>query len=182
MHPGEQLPSRVTWQQRPFPDANLLLFQGAHPAFVDSGFVGHAEDTAAWLRAHTDDLALVVNTHWHSDHVGGNALLQSAGACIAASAPDADAIPTRSAAGTYSDDPAGVRHPPTLVPALICTATAVDHASRSSYRESQFYSAREMPRLGSIQQLQTAPGRLGAYFRRGCPGAVGSGGDPRLGR
>ena len=42
-----------------------------------------------------DDLALVVNTHWHSDHVGGNALLQAAGAGIAASAPDADAVARR---------------------------------------------------------------------------------------
>jgi len=40
-------------------------------------------------------LALVVNTHWHSDHVGGNALLQAAGAGIAASTPDAEAVTRR---------------------------------------------------------------------------------------
>jgi len=95
MHPSEQLPSWVTWQQRPFPDANLLLLRGSEPALVDSGFVGHADDTAAWVHAHTEDLGLVVNTHWHSDHVGGNALLQAAGAGIAASAHDADAITRR---------------------------------------------------------------------------------------
>ncbi|MFG2854848.1 hypothetical protein ACGFZ9_29920 [Streptomyces mirabilis] len=43
----QPLPSWVTWQQRPFPDANLLLLHGSQPALVDSGFVGHAEDTAA---------------------------------------------------------------------------------------------------------------------------------------
>ena len=91
----ERLPSWVTWQQRPFPDANLLLLPGRQPALVDSGFVGHAEETHRWVRAHTGDLALVVNTHWHSDHVGGNALLQAAGAGIAASAPDADAVARR---------------------------------------------------------------------------------------
>jgi glyoxylase-like metal-dependent hydrolase (beta-lactamase superfamily II) len=36
-----------------------------------------------------------VNTHWHSDHVGGNARLQAAGAGIAASAPDAAALARR---------------------------------------------------------------------------------------
>jgi glyoxylase-like metal-dependent hydrolase (beta-lactamase superfamily II) len=95
MHHSEQLPAWVTWQQRHFPDANLLLLHGARPALVDSGFVGHAEDTAAWVGARTDGLALVVNTHWHSDHVGGNALLQATGAGVAASAPDADAVARR---------------------------------------------------------------------------------------
>jgi hydroxyacylglutathione hydrolase len=66
--------------------------RGRQPALVDSGFVGHAEETAAWARAHAGHVALVVNTHWHSDHVGGNELLQAAGAGIAASAPDAHAV------------------------------------------------------------------------------------------
>jgi hypothetical protein len=52
----------VTWQRRPFPDANLLLLHGGQPALIDSGFVGHAQETAAWVRAHASDLALVVNT------------------------------------------------------------------------------------------------------------------------
>jgi glyoxylase-like metal-dependent hydrolase (beta-lactamase superfamily II) len=91
----ERLPGWVTWQPRPFPDANLLLLHGRQPALVDSGFVGHAQDTAAWVRAHAGDLALVVNTHWHSDHVGGNGLLQAGGAGIAASAPEAYAVTRR---------------------------------------------------------------------------------------
>ena len=36
-----------------------------------------------------------MNAHWHSDHVGGNALLQTAGAGIAASSPDAHAVARR---------------------------------------------------------------------------------------
>ena len=89
------LPAWVTWQRRPFPDANLLLLPGRQPALVDSGFVGHAQETADWVRARTGRLALVVNTHWHSDHVGGNALLQAAGAGVAASIPDAHAVARR---------------------------------------------------------------------------------------
>ncbi|MER5756191.1 MBL fold metallo-hydrolase [Streptomyces sp. NPDC002088] len=91
----QPLPSWVTWQQRPFPDANLLLLHGQRPALVDSGFVGHAEQTAAWARAHAGHIDLVVNTHWHSDHVGGNALLQASGAGIAAGALEAEAIARR---------------------------------------------------------------------------------------
>jgi glyoxylase-like metal-dependent hydrolase (beta-lactamase superfamily II) len=85
----------VTWQQRPFPDANLLLLPGGKPTLVDSGFVGHAGQTADWVHAHTGQLSLVVNTHWHADHVGGNGTLQARGAGIAASVADADAVARR---------------------------------------------------------------------------------------
>lgn len=87
-----QLPAWVIWERRPFPDTNLLLLAGRTPALIDSGFVGHADRTATWVRAHTDRLALVVNTHWHADHVGGNAILQAAGARVAAGARDAAAL------------------------------------------------------------------------------------------
>lgn len=91
----ELLPAWVTWQQRPFPDANLLLLTGPSSALVDSGFVGHAEDTAEWANERGGQVELVVNTHWHSDHVGGNARMQAQGAGIAASVPDAEAITRR---------------------------------------------------------------------------------------
>lgn len=89
------LPEWAIWEHRPFPDANLLLLAGRRPVLVDSGFVGHASDTAAWARAHAGRVDLVVNTHWHSDHVGGNALLQQTGAGVAASTPDAEALQRR---------------------------------------------------------------------------------------
>lgn len=89
------LPAWVQWQQRPFPDANLLLLRGRRPALVDSGFVAHADQTLAWASEHAGPVGLVVNTHWHSDHVGGNGLLQARGAGIAASTPDADAVRRR---------------------------------------------------------------------------------------
>ncbi|MFF1682769.1 MBL fold metallo-hydrolase [Streptomyces sp. NPDC058256] len=102
------VPDWVTWQQRPFPDANLLLLHGRQPALVDSGFVGHAEQTAAWAHARTGHIDLVVNTHWHSDHVGGNALLQTRGTLVAAGAPEAEAVIRRDpgcCAAEYLDQP-----------------------------------------------------------------------------
>jgi len=89
---SELLPDWVVWSPRSFPDTNLLLLAGGRPALIDSGFVGHADQTAAWVRSHTAALDLVVNTHWHADHVGGNALLQTAGVRVAASAIDAAAL------------------------------------------------------------------------------------------
>lgn len=49
----ERLPAWLTWQRRPFPDANLLLLRGREPALVDSWFVDHARGTADWVHAHT---------------------------------------------------------------------------------------------------------------------------------
>lgn len=103
-----QLPPWVHWRQRSFPDANLLLLQGRVPTLVDSGFVGHAARTAAWAHERCAGVELVVNTHWHSDHVGGNALLQRHGAAIAAGAPEAQALQRRDpgcCAAEYLDQP-----------------------------------------------------------------------------
>lgn len=92
----DRLPTWVRWQLRPFPDANLLFLPGPHPALVDSGFVGHADETRDWAQAQAGGrVELVVNTHWHSDHVGGNAALQATGTVVAASAPDAAAVRRR---------------------------------------------------------------------------------------
>ncbi|MFE9491201.1 MULTISPECIES: MBL fold metallo-hydrolase [unclassified Streptomyces] len=102
------LPSWLTWWQRPFPDANTLLLPGRHRALVDSGFAGHTDETAAWTHTHAGNVDLVVNTRWHSDHVGGNALLQARGAAVAAGTPEADAITRRDpgcCAAEYLDQP-----------------------------------------------------------------------------
>ncbi|MGX1564654.1 MBL fold metallo-hydrolase [Streptomyces sp. NPDC055506] len=69
-------------------------------------FVGHADETAASARTHAGNVDLIVNTHWHSDHVGGNALLHAQGSAIAADTPEAYAITSRD-----SDCSAGRRCP-----------------------------------------------------------------------
>jgi hypothetical protein len=47
---AQRPPAWVTWQRRPFPDANLLLIHGRQPALIDSGFVGHAQQNRAVRR------------------------------------------------------------------------------------------------------------------------------------
>jgi glyoxylase-like metal-dependent hydrolase (beta-lactamase superfamily II) len=92
---SHELPGWVRWQARPFPDANLLALTGRAPSLVDSGFVGHATQTREWAQAQVGDVELVVNTHWHADHVGGNAELQAVGAQVAAAGHDAAAVARR---------------------------------------------------------------------------------------
>lgn len=62
------------------PDGNSLLLQGPDGlVIVDSG--RHAEHTQALIgavRERGQALVAVLNTHWHLDHLGGNALLREA--------------------------------------------------------------------------------------------------------
>lgn len=62
---------------------NILFFEGDGATLVDSGYVTHAEQTVALIRQTLAGRRLdrLLNTHSHSDHIGGNAALQSAFGC-----------------------------------------------------------------------------------------------------
>lgn len=64
---------------------NVLLHDGADAVLVDTGYVRHAPLTLSLLKtgAMLGDapLAKIVNTHCHSDHMGGNASLARAYGC-----------------------------------------------------------------------------------------------------
>ena len=76
-----QLPPDITVLERGWLSSNNILIQGSHTtALVDSGYATHAPQTVALVRAALGQrpLNLLVNTHLHSDHCGGNAALQAA--------------------------------------------------------------------------------------------------------
>jgi glyoxylase-like metal-dependent hydrolase (beta-lactamase superfamily II) len=58
---------------------NILLWDGQMSALIDSGYVSHADQTFRLVCEHLGDrpLDLLLNTHLHSDHCGGNHALQS---------------------------------------------------------------------------------------------------------
>jgi glyoxylase-like metal-dependent hydrolase (beta-lactamase superfamily II) len=62
---------------------NVLFISDDAAALVDSGYVTHAAQTLALVNHALGGrpLDLLVNTHLHSDHCGGNAALQRAHAC-----------------------------------------------------------------------------------------------------
>lgn len=73
-----QKPS-VVFFQRKFPSANMVLIKDQLPLLIDTGFGSDAQDTEQLIRAagvSPEDLHLIVNTHYHSDHAGGNSHLQ----------------------------------------------------------------------------------------------------------
>jgi glyoxylase-like metal-dependent hydrolase (beta-lactamase superfamily II) len=75
-----RLPAGITVFERGWLSANNILFQGKDgTALVDSGYCTHAEQTLALVKdaLGARPLDLLLNTHLHSDHCGGNAALQS---------------------------------------------------------------------------------------------------------
>ena len=81
MNAGE-LPLRVI-ERGWLSSNNILLFDGDEATLVDSGYVGHAPQTVDRVRSALAGrrLATLINTHSHSDHIGGNAALRRAFGC-----------------------------------------------------------------------------------------------------
>ncbi len=93
---------RPRWLQpftRAFPSANMTLIQGERPVLVDTGFGGDLAETERLLReagVPPERLSLIVNTHYHCDHAGGNSGLQARYSLpVAAHAREADLVNRR---------------------------------------------------------------------------------------
>lgn len=81
LHSVRLLPAGVTVLERGWLSANGILMLGAAgTALVDTGYATHATQTVALVKAALGErqLDVILNTHLHSDHCGGNAALHEA--------------------------------------------------------------------------------------------------------
>jgi glyoxylase-like metal-dependent hydrolase (beta-lactamase superfamily II) len=77
--PDMKLPQGVQVFERGWLSSNNILFTGDEScALVDSGYCTHSEQTVELVQSAlgTRSLDVLLNTHLHSDHCGGNAALQ----------------------------------------------------------------------------------------------------------
>lgn len=111
-----ELPGWVRFVPRPYPSSNLILLTGPTPVLLDSGFGSDAAALGELIGAAglaVTQLALVLNSHWHSDHSGGNAWLQAHGVPIAAARLDGEAVNRRdpsACAAEWLDQPVEPYH------------------------------------------------------------------------
>ena len=78
------LPASMQVLERGWLSANNILFFDGHQAtLVDSGYVAHARQTVELVQHSLAgrQLSRLINTHSHSDHIGGNAALKAAFDC-----------------------------------------------------------------------------------------------------
>lgn len=74
------LPPDIQVLERGWLSSNAVVLLGPHgAAVVDTGYCTHADQTVALVQAAlgAQPLAHILNTHLHSDHCGGNAVLQA---------------------------------------------------------------------------------------------------------
>jgi glyoxylase-like metal-dependent hydrolase (beta-lactamase superfamily II) len=79
-----KLPPQIRVLQRGWLSSNnVLIDDAADCTLIDSGYVAHAAQTLQLLQHALGGKPLVrlINTHCHSDHMGGNAILQGHYAC-----------------------------------------------------------------------------------------------------
>ncbi|HEU4843700.1 MAG TPA: MBL fold metallo-hydrolase [Burkholderiaceae bacterium] len=90
------LPDSIQVFERGWLSSNNILLLGRHDtALIDSGYLIHAPQTLALVRhaLHGRRLDKLINTHLHSDHCGGNAILQAHYGCSTAiPAAEADKV------------------------------------------------------------------------------------------
>jgi glyoxylase-like metal-dependent hydrolase (beta-lactamase superfamily II) len=126
---GISLPAGITVVERGWLSSNNILFHGRGPAaLVDSGYASHSAQTVALVRnaLGTRPLDLLLNTHLHSDHCGGNAALQSAYPMVQTLIPPGQAAQVRQwDPVALSYEPTGQECPPFRFDALLVPGAEV---------------------------------------------------------
>jgi glyoxylase-like metal-dependent hydrolase (beta-lactamase superfamily II) len=124
------LPAGVTVLERGWLSSNNIVFTGGGgSAVVDSGYCTHAQQTLALVRNALAGrpLALLLSTHLHSDHCGGNAALQAAHPDVQTWIPPGQAQHVRHwdpIALTYV--PTGQQCPPFRIEGLLRPGASID--------------------------------------------------------
>ena len=123
------LPPGVTVFERGWLSSNNILLKGASSnALIDSGYGAHAAQTLALVQSSLNGrpLDVLLNTHLHSDHCGGNAALQAAYPALTTLIPPGHAAQVQhwdAAALTY--EPTGQTCPPFRMTAVLQPGTDI---------------------------------------------------------
>lgn len=72
------------FMERGYLNGNHFVYRSASPVLIDTGYIGDFADTEkaiTGLGIRLCDVSLIINTHTHCDHIGGNAAIQQQSGC-----------------------------------------------------------------------------------------------------
>lgn len=137
------LPAGIVVLERGWLSANNILLVGeGHAAVVDTGYSSHADQTVELIRHALagQRLDVVLNTHLHSDHCGGNAALLAQYPAARVLIPPGQSAAVRNwDPEALSYTPTGQYCPPFMFDGLLC-------------------NGEEIPLGGKLWQVHAAPG------------------------
>ncbi|MBU2627416.1 MAG: MBL fold metallo-hydrolase, partial [Proteobacteria bacterium] len=70
--------------ERGYLNANHFVYRSESPILIDTGYISDFNETERLINnagAKISDVSLIINTHTHCDHIGGNAVIQKASDC-----------------------------------------------------------------------------------------------------
>jgi glyoxylase-like metal-dependent hydrolase (beta-lactamase superfamily II) len=76
--------------ERGYLHANHFVCRSSQPVLIDTGYLDGVEETHRAIEAvglDLTDVALIINTHTHCDHIGGNRSIQASSGCEVALHP-----------------------------------------------------------------------------------------------
>lgn len=86
----QQIAAGFFFIERGWLNGNHFVFAGAKKVLVDTGYITHFQNSKRWIEQAGVDLAsvdLIISTHSHCDHVGGNRRIQDLSSCEIAMHP-----------------------------------------------------------------------------------------------
>ena len=70
--------------ERGYLNGNHFVYRSKTPVLIDTGYISdfnETEKSIAKLGVNLSDIALIINTHTHCDHIGGNQIIQQKSGC-----------------------------------------------------------------------------------------------------
>ena len=70
--------------ERGYLNGNHFVYRSESPILIDTGYASEFQDTERLIKrlgVNISDVSLIINTHTHSDHIGGNRIIQQESGC-----------------------------------------------------------------------------------------------------
>lgn len=84
---AQEIAKDLFFIERGYLSGNHFVYRSEEPVLIDTGYRSHFEETARRIEDLGVDLSkvgLIVNTHCHGDHIGGNKIIQERSGCAIA--------------------------------------------------------------------------------------------------